>query len=117
VSERQIWWVSDWQFHELSEALGFLWCWAFQFCHQKFVIIIYVITSLMNHCDILPTAHDSFLYIIKTNFILWGGQCVSCSTRYNYVRFEGFAAVTLKNAVFWDVTPCGSSKNRRFGGT
>jgi hypothetical protein len=24
--------------------------------------------------------------------------------------------VTRKNAVFWDVTPCGSCKNRRFGG-
>jgi hypothetical protein len=23
----------------------------------------------------------------------------------------------LKNAVFWDVTPCSSCKNRRFGGT
>jgi hypothetical protein len=23
----------------------------------------------------------------------------------------------LKNAVFWDVTPCGSCKNPRFGGT
>jgi hypothetical protein len=23
-----------------------------------------------------------------------------------YVRFEVFTAVTLKNAVFWDVTPC-----------
>jgi hypothetical protein len=22
----------------------------------------------------------------------------------------------MKNAVFWDVTPCGSSKNQRFGG-
>jgi hypothetical protein len=25
--------------------------------------------------------------------------------------------LTLKNGVFWDVTPCGSCKNRRFGGT
>jgi hypothetical protein len=25
--------------------------------------------------------------------------------------------VKLKNGVFWDVTPCGSCKNRRFGGT
>jgi hypothetical protein len=25
--------------------------------------------------------------------------------------------VYLKNAVFWDVTPCGFCKNRRFGGT
>jgi hypothetical protein len=24
---------------------------------------------------------------------------------------------TLNNCVFWDVTPCGSCKNRRFGGT
>jgi hypothetical protein len=33
------------------------------------------------------------------------------------VRFEVFTAVTMKNAVFWDVTPYGSCKNRRFGGT
>jgi hypothetical protein len=25
--------------------------------------------------------------------------------------------LALKNCVFWDVTPCGSCKNRRFGGT
>jgi hypothetical protein len=32
------------------------------------------------------------------------------------VRSEAFTAVTMKNGVFWDVTPCGSCKNRRFGG-
>jgi hypothetical protein len=26
-------------------------------------------------------------------------------------------ALSLKNGVFWDVTPCGSGKNRRLGGT
>jgi hypothetical protein len=25
--------------------------------------------------------------------------------------------VTMKNAVFWDIKPCDSSKNRRIGGT
>jgi hypothetical protein len=30
------------------------------------------------------------------------------------LRFEVFAAVTMKNDVFWDVTPRGSCKNRRF---
>jgi hypothetical protein len=25
-----------------------------------------------------------------------------------YVRFEVFTAATMKNAVFWDVTQCGS---------
>jgi hypothetical protein len=30
---------------------------------------------------------------------------------------EVFTAVTMKNGVFWDVMPCGSCKNRGFGGT
>jgi hypothetical protein len=34
-----------------------------------------------------------------------------------FVRFEVFTAVTMKNAVFWNVTSCGSCKNRRFLGT
>jgi hypothetical protein len=34
-----------------------------------------------------------------------------------YVRFEVFTAVTMKNGVFWDVTPCSSCKNRHIGGT
>jgi hypothetical protein len=33
------------------------------------------------------------------------------------VRFEIFMAVTMKTAVFWGVTLCGSCKNRSFGGT
>jgi hypothetical protein len=28
-----------------------------------------------------------------------------------------FRRKIFKNGVFWDVTPCGSCKNRRFGGT
>jgi hypothetical protein len=35
----------------------------------------------------------------------------------NTVNLEVFTAVTTKNGVFWDVTPYGSSKNRRFEGT
>jgi hypothetical protein len=34
-----------------------------------------------------------------------------------YVRFEVFTAMTMKNGVFWGVTPCVSCKNRRFGRT
>jgi hypothetical protein len=37
--------------------------------------------------------------------------------QYREWKFEGSAAVTMKNAVFWDVTPCSSCKNRRFEGT
>jgi hypothetical protein len=32
-------------------------------------------------------------------------------------KSEVFTAVTMKNVVFWVVTPCGSCKNRCFGGT
>jgi hypothetical protein len=32
------------------------------------------------------------------------------------VRSEVFTEVTMKNGVFWDVTPCGSCKKRRSGG-
>jgi hypothetical protein len=34
-----------------------------------------------------------------------------------YMRFELFMAVDIKNGFFWDATPCGSCKNRLFGGT
>jgi hypothetical protein len=39
----------------------------------------------------------------------------------SYIHLEGLlhafkTIVSLKNGVFWDVTPCGSCKNRRFGG-
>jgi hypothetical protein len=32
------------------------------------------------------------------------------------IRFEVFTAVTMKNAVFWDVLPCIPCVNRHFGG-
>jgi hypothetical protein len=37
--------------------------------------------------------------------------------RNNCVTFEVFTSVTMKNIVLWDMLPCGSYKNRRFGGT
>jgi hypothetical protein len=32
------------------------------------------------------------------------------------LRFEVFMVVTMKNAIFWDFTWCGSCKNQHFGG-
>jgi hypothetical protein len=55
-------------------------------------------------------ADYNFLNVIKC-CILWCKKYIYC------VRFEVFMAVTMKNGVFWDVTPCGSCKDRRFGGT
>jgi hypothetical protein len=39
------------------------------------------------------------------------------SENVNFVRFEVFTAVTMKNAVFLDVVRCSSCVNERFGGT
>jgi hypothetical protein len=39
------------------------------------------------------------------------------AAKEHYVIFEVFTGVTLNNGVFWDVMPCGSCGNRRFGGT
>jgi hypothetical protein len=36
-------------------------------------------------------------------------------TNTKHVRYEVFTAVSMKNGVFWDVTPCGHCKNRHFG--
>jgi hypothetical protein len=33
-----------------------------------------------------------------------------------HAGFEVFMAVTMKNAILWDVAPCGFIINRRFGG-
>jgi hypothetical protein len=44
---------------------------------------------------------------------------ILCNAKVHYhVRYEVFTAVTMKNAVFWDVAPCRSCElNRRFGRT
>jgi hypothetical protein len=46
----------------------------------------------------------------ELGFYIPGGNIV-------HVRFEVFTAVTMKNVVFWEVTPFSSCKNRYFGGT
>jgi hypothetical protein len=51
---------------------------------------------------------------LVSRFCTWSGVL---KTRKYSVRFEVFTAVTMKNGVFWNVKPCGSCKNRRFGGT
>jgi hypothetical protein len=42
--------------------------------------------------------------------VLYGCESWSLIVREEYI-------LRVKNGVFWDVAPCGSCKNRRFGGT
>jgi hypothetical protein len=47
-------------------------------------------------------------------YYIYSENKVSKDLIFSYVRFEIFLAVTMKNVVFWDVTPCRSCKNRHF---
>jgi hypothetical protein len=63
---------------------------------------------------------NAVFWDIKTQFIAQWRHIMSplqSSAGKYYVRIEVFTAVTMKNAISWEVTPCGSCKNRRFGGT
>jgi hypothetical protein len=44
-------------------------------------------------------------------------QHISLKNVLNSVKFEVFTAMTMKNEVYWDVTPCDPCNSRRFGGT
>jgi hypothetical protein len=58
-------------------------------------------------------------FILSHPLLFTGNLCrFQCSELLKgHVRLEVFTAVTMKNDVFWDVTPCESCKNRCFGGT
>jgi hypothetical protein len=58
--------------------------------------------------DISEERSASFIRVTKVGLRHVAGNVVLI------VRFEVFTVVTVKNGVFWDVTPRGSCKNRRF---
>jgi hypothetical protein len=51
----------------------------------------------------------------RSALVLWY-RCLA-ATGVQSKRIVVPTHISLKNCVFWDVTPCGSCKNRRFGGT
>jgi hypothetical protein len=57
--------------------------------------------------------NEWYQYIIANK----GPFILSNNIIIHYVGFEVFTAVTMTNAVFWDVAPCGFMINLRFGGT
>jgi hypothetical protein len=69
----------------------------------------------MKHVNTIWQNSDLFLIIKR------GGKYTSyCGLNvinHIYARFEVFTAVTMKNVVFWDVTPYRYCVNRRFGVT
>jgi hypothetical protein len=63
---------------------------------------------------------------LKTTFLVWRKRKIFNNKDYysqNFIQSRNAQSLRtqgslyIENAVFWDVTPCGSCKNRRFGGT
>jgi hypothetical protein len=69
---------------------------------------------ILEHCN--DNIHITFhKVLLHTGFEFF---CLKRSTyKITVARFEVFTAVTMKNALFWEVKARGSHKNRRFGGT
>jgi hypothetical protein len=75
--------------------------------------------------DVTEIKWDTSAYVDGLNLLRGNIDAVNKSTETlndagKEVGLEVNAEETmymLKNGVFWDVTPCGSFKNRRFGGT
>jgi hypothetical protein len=78
--------------------------------HWKRMISAQTVALKKMHLYVVPTEmHTGKEIYVKFNSF--------CSDQIGLVGVEVFAVVTMKNGVFWEVTPCGSCKNRRFGGT
>jgi hypothetical protein len=84
----------------LCRKFKFIYCGVY----TTYILILMQITGLSNRKD---KSIRTFLHPLQP--AVWA--------KIYLVRFEVCTAVTMKNGVFWDVTPFGSCKNRRFGGT
>jgi hypothetical protein len=60
-------------------------------------------------------ASDNSAYDPNRKFVLCVKSSTLCKLNLDE-RFEVFTEVPMKNAVFWDMAPCRSYVNRRFGG-
>jgi hypothetical protein len=78
---------------------------------------------------LILTNFDKFLYtrdcvlkeILLLKFHITFSSAIHEAMASQFLEIEGKLRTVeelsiMKNAVFWDVTPCGSCKNRRFGG-
>jgi hypothetical protein len=64
-----------------------------------------ILTPLLNtqHCSLADHSVHAVILPVKLSQLI-----VSLPWTYHCVRFDVFMAVTMKNGVFWDVTPHGS---------
>jgi hypothetical protein len=85
--------------------------------------ILSLTTNNTNHDK--PEKDFSYFYEITIGalYIMCPRMMADCNKHgllcieHQYVTGRTMSLQYKKNAIFWDVTPCGPCKNRRFGGT
>jgi hypothetical protein len=66
----------------------------------------------------LTSVSRDVLRLFLIRFMLWTANDGRLTIdMFLHVVLYFYATSDLKSGVFWDVAPCGSCKNRRFGGT
>jgi hypothetical protein len=75
--------------------------------------IILTLPLLGRQHSVLPWV----LFHLQVRLVLRHPMQTSACKRVQNIRFDVSTEVIMKNAAFWYITPCGSSKNRSIGGT
>jgi hypothetical protein len=85
--------------------------------YLRSIIWLLVTANVVPSSPILVTLMMEAIRFSETSILTRATRTNILEDNVLHVRFEVFTAVTMKNGVFWDVTPCDSCKNRVFRGT
>jgi hypothetical protein len=77
------------------------------------------LSGMLRRMDLVKTdvSEEHWASFIRVTRICELGTMLTVTLYFIAVCAGCYLGLTLKNGVFWVVTPCGSCKNRRFGGT
>jgi hypothetical protein len=82
--------------------LGLVWFWMVAYSSKRTInTSAHIFFPVHGHFATYTTSTGSILFYIQFQFV-----------HRHFIKH-----LLLMNSVFWDVTPCGYCKNRRFGGT
>jgi hypothetical protein len=72
-----------------------------------------VLEIYLFYCTVPKLFIKRYIYVLFLILVF----IVQVTKLVQFVRFEVSTAVTMMIIIFWEMTPCGSYKNRRFGGS
>jgi hypothetical protein len=80
-----------------------------------YIYMMFVPQRKYTHGPPRPVTEIALLFSFLVLYVRIIDLTTALRRSVNIKRFEVFTAVTMNNGVFWDISPCGSCRNRRFG--